>query len=159
MALVLLSYQDLATGQDGEGNDSELISLRSALIKLEGSGKVDFELAGHSYHRPASVMQDAQADDRPGSLIRGPGCSTSFTKKGHTPAPAATASRFEVRWKEETTMLWKPAAVQLRNVRATNVGSFFESAQIFESEAVVQVHSCPTHGNGIWVGPLAPLKG
>jgi len=44
--------------------------------------------------------------------------------------------RFELSVKEGTTMLWKAANVQLRNVKAKNVGSYFSASQIEASEAM-----------------------
>jgi len=37
---------------------------------------------------------------------------------------------------KEGTMLWKPAAVQMRNVKAKNCGSFFSARQVKESGAL-----------------------
>ena len=51
-----------------------------------------------------------------------------------------TALRFEVSLKEGTCMLWKPASLQMKNMKAKNCASFFDAKQIFESPAVEQAH-------------------
>ena len=50
--------------QDADGNDSDLISLRSALIQTEQRGIVDWELAGHECNRPSGVCQGSEEEDR-----------------------------------------------------------------------------------------------
>ena len=44
--------------------------------------------------------------------------------------------RFDVSVKEGTTMLWKAASVQLKNIKVKNVGSYFPASQIEDSEAM-----------------------
>ena len=50
--------------QDADGNDSDLISLRSALVQTEQRGLVDWELAGHECVRPSGVCQGSEEEDR-----------------------------------------------------------------------------------------------
>lgn len=44
------------------GHDSDLKSLRSVLQQCEATGMVDFELGGHTFSRPAAVVQGLSAD-------------------------------------------------------------------------------------------------
>lgn len=46
--------------------------------------------------------------------------------------------RFEVKIKEGTKMLWKAGTVQLKNVKAKNVASYFSASQVTGSPAVTQ---------------------
>ena len=46
-------------------------SLREALQHYEASGMVDFELGGHTYTRPASVVQGVSGDQRLGFIPLG----------------------------------------------------------------------------------------
>lgn len=50
--------------EDSDGTDSPLTTLRATIQKLERSGSVDFELAGHSFERPPEVCQGAEQGDR-----------------------------------------------------------------------------------------------
>ena len=47
--------------QEG-GQDSDLKSLRAAIQYCESKGMVDFELGGHVYSRPPSVVQGHTSD-------------------------------------------------------------------------------------------------
>ena len=53
--------------QDQSGQDGPLQTLRCTMQEVERAGHVDFELAGHTAERPASVCQ-GQEDDRPGRM-------------------------------------------------------------------------------------------
>lgn len=44
------------------GHDSELKTLRQVLQQLEASGMVDLEIGGHTFSRPAAVVQGLAAD-------------------------------------------------------------------------------------------------
>ena len=59
-----------SSGQDPDGNDGPPAILRDSLIQLEQSGVVDFDLAGHTCARPASVCQGAEEQDRFFTKIR-----------------------------------------------------------------------------------------
>ena len=55
--------------------------------------------------------------------------------------------RFTVSLKEDTTMLWRPSNVQLKNVKHKNVASYFEARQVLASEAVDQAMVDVSHGS------------
>lgn len=44
------------------GSDSDLQSLRKVIQKCESNGMVDFDLGGHTYNRPAQVVQGNAPD-------------------------------------------------------------------------------------------------
>eukprot|EP00435_Cladocopium_sp_Y103_P068767 s95_g32.t1 len=76
---------------------------------LDGKATAFEEERGHECCRPSGVCQGSEEEDR-----------------------------FDVRIKDGTLMLWKAAAVQLRNVKARNAGSYFPASQILESDALKQ---------------------
>ena len=106
--------------EDSDGTDSPLTTLRATIQKLERSGSVDFELAGHSFERPPEVCQGAEQGDR---LL------------GHTVCRRQSTLRFQVTVKD--SMVWKPSAVQLKNVKQKNGASYFD-AQLCLASPVIQ---------------------
>ena len=52
------------TQKDAEGKDGPLLPLRNVIQDIERTGVVDFDLAGHSFSRPAAVYQEATQDDQ-----------------------------------------------------------------------------------------------
>ena len=57
------------------GNDGPLRSLREILQHCETNGMVDLELGGHSYSRPASVVQGVARDQLLASILVNGFCS------------------------------------------------------------------------------------
>lgn len=58
-----MCYCFLIAMQEGS-QDSDLKTLRAAIQYCESKGMVDFELGGHVYSRPPSVVQGHSADKR-----------------------------------------------------------------------------------------------
>lgn len=85
----------LLSHQEGSGAESDMISLRSALQKVERSGIIDFTFGGHQCERPQEVQQ-GRADD----------CFRI------TPDPPGQ-------------LLWRANTINVRNLKATNVASYF----------------------------------
>ena len=144
------------------------MTIRDAIHSVEKAGTVDFDLAGHSCTRPAAVCQGSEEEDRPvckeniiNELFRGNNKTINFAlstfgeklrlskllEKERILQPTRFHSvmfgvicchpdRFEIAVKD--TMVWKPSAVQLRNVKSKNCASYFDARQIRESEAVDQ---------------------
>lgn len=113
--------------------------LRDVLIQLEKQSIVDYELAGHSCTRPTTVCEGAEEGDR----LRGQKCivhkfKVCFLMGFFSLGVPIPFPRFEIALKEGTRMLWKATTVQLKNVKAKNVASFFEGQQIVDSPAVTQ---------------------
>ncbi|CAK9008793.1 Uncharacterized protein SCF082_LOCUS10019 [Durusdinium trenchii] len=79
------------------GHDSDLKTLRSVIQHCETSGMVDFEIGGHTFSRPASVVQGLSAD------------------------------KFDIATKAGSCMVWRPNNLQVTGLRATNAASFFLS--------------------------------
>ncbi len=128
---------------------------------------VDFELAGHECCRPAGVCQGTEEGDRPLAPKKQVPLLLSPIYQYY---PFSLLSlllcldqhlspRFEIKLKEGTKMLWKPGTLQLKNVKAKNVASYFSATQIKESLAVTQagnsllMNSSPT----IWKGGTSKL--
>ncbi|CAK9089138.1 Uncharacterized protein SCF082_LOCUS42073 [Durusdinium trenchii] len=87
-----------------EGNsDSGLLTLRSAIQKIEAAGHVDFTLGGHTCQRPSSVQQ-GKADDH-----------------------------FEIGPDTSSTLLWRPHNVPSKNVKAANLASQFTAQSLEHS--------------------------
>lgn len=128
------------------------MTLRSALIQIEQGGLVDWQLAGHECARPASVCQGSEEEDRLLEFYVG---TYLFSRiffnrqniRNHhwvyivgNPDHGGTINfRFDVGRKDGTLMLWKAGTVQLRNIKAKNVGSYFHASQILASPALQQV--------------------
>lgn len=83
--------------------DSSVISLRSAIQKIEASGNVDFSLGGHVCARPADVQQ-GRADDH-----------------------------FEISPDSSTMLLWRPNNVPAKNIKNTNLASQFAFPALMSS--------------------------
>lgn len=84
---------------------------------------VDFDLAGHSYTRPASVMQGQSADVRLDSILKTLLRSNHFL---NLVCDAGVAPlRLEVSPKPNHKMIWRPNQVQFPHLRATNAASYF----------------------------------
>lgn len=103
---------------------------------------VDFELAGHECCRPAGVCQGTEEGDRPlapkNSIPFIIGIALSFFLSLRLCLDKHLSPRFEVKIKEGTKMLWKAGTVQLKNVKAKNVASYFSASQVTGSPAVTQ---------------------
>lgn len=132
--------------EDPAGHDGVPMTVRSALQQVELAGLVDYELAGHSCARPAAVCQNQDEEDRPASDFK----LESLNSKGIIEfimfqlfyfLVQFMAIRFDIQLKEDSCMIWKPSAVQLRNVKSSNCASYFDASQILQSPAVNQAHS------------------
>ena len=82
------------------GSDSSLMSLRTALQKVERGGAVDYTLGGHRCERPPQVQQ-GHADDQ-----------------------------FTISPDPDSPLLWRPSAIAMRNLKANNVASHFSYTQL-----------------------------
>ena len=98
-----LSYFYLIHLGQENGTDSEVMSLRDALQKVERGGLVDFKLGGHRCERPPEVQQ-GRADDR-----------------------------FVITSDPENPLLWKANAVQVRNFKQNNIASHFPYSKLKDS--------------------------
>ena len=77
------------------GADSALQPFRCILQHIEKQGVVDYHVGGHKVSRPQSVQQGKEDD------------------------------RFEVAPDETGPIIWRPQAIQSKNLKATNVASHF----------------------------------
>lgn len=123
------------TLQEG-GRDSGLMTLRQVIQQCESSGLVDMELGGHTYSRPAAVVQGLSADWYFGIALSTvylffSGFAYSFHCMFFIVFPFAF--RIEVAPKTGSTMLWRPNQIQFSGLRATNAASFFLSNLLEES--------------------------
>ena len=55
-------FRCVSVPQDDHGADSEILSLRQCIQKVEAAGMVDWKLGGHTAERPSQVFQ-GQSDD------------------------------------------------------------------------------------------------
>ena len=81
-------------GQES-GGDSETMTLRQALQKIERDGVVDYSVGGHSCERPPEVAQGLSDD-----------C-------------------FKIAPDPDNLLVWRANAVQVRHLKASNAASFF----------------------------------
>ncbi|CAK8986598.1 Uncharacterized protein SCF082_LOCUS619 [Durusdinium trenchii] len=91
------------------GHDGDLKTLRGVIQQCEAAGMVDFELGGHSFSRPAAVVQGKSGD------------------------------QFDVGLKPGSCMVWRPNNLQISGLRATNAASFFLSSLLEASSTLKKV--------------------
>ena len=77
------------------GTDRAPQSLRALLQSVETSGVVDYTIGGHTCSRPAEVKQGKAPDS------------------------------FEIQPDESNPCLWRPQAIQQKNLKGANVASHF----------------------------------
>ncbi|CAK9030752.1 Uncharacterized protein SCF082_LOCUS19333 [Durusdinium trenchii] len=97
--------------EDEHGADSQVQSLRACLQQIERDGLVDFKLGGHSADRPGQVFN------------------------GHS------EDMFNVVPKEDNPMVWKPNAVQLRQLKYSSCASYVDAEKLTASPAL-EVAAC-----------------
>lgn len=86
-----------------DGSDGPVMTLRSALQEVERKGMIEYTLGGHTCPRPAAVQQ-GQSDDK-----------------------------FDIAPDTENELLWRPSAIQMKNLKAANVASYFAFNLLDES--------------------------
>ena len=102
-----------------------MLSLRAALQKVERGGMIDFTFGGHQCERPQEVQQ-GRADD----------CFRM------TPDP-------------DGQLLWRANTINVRNMKATNVASYFPWSKLSSSalELVPRKQQKTILGLGsVWIG-------
>ena len=86
-----------------DGSDGPVMTLRSALQEVERKGMIEYTLGGHTCQRPPAVQQ-GQSDDK-----------------------------FDIAPDTENELLWRPSAIQMKNLKAANVASYFAFNLLDES--------------------------
>lgn len=89
--------------------DSERLTLRATLQLVESNHFVDFQLGGHTCQRPPEVVQ-GRSDDR-----------------------------FNVTPEAGNELLFRSNSVQVRNLKHSNLASFFPGNKLEESAALMLV--------------------